>query len=326
VKNEKCKMKGEVFYAKIMLFGEYSVIFDSMALTIPYSHFTGELRFINQEQYTNYELALESNHHLRDYLPYLKDLQAKAGFRDKLDLEQLENDINNGLYFESNIPQGYGIGSSGALVAAIYDQYLLQSGKNRKIFTSMEISSLKEVFSRMESYFHGVSSGLDPLLCYIRHPLLIRNKMQIETVGIPGDKFGANSAIFLVDSGILGKTGPLVNLFFESCKKEDFLNQVRNVFIPANNGCIESLLKGDMEHFFNHLTELSAYQFLYLPEMIPPGMKSTWESGLHREDFKMKLCGSGGGGFLLGISNDFRSTRKYFKQKGLELIPVFKNN
>ena len=316
----------ELFYAKIMLFGEYSVICDSMALTIPYAHFSGELRFVDQEQYTDLEMALESNRHLKEYLPYLKELQAKGLMKDKLDLEQFESDITNGLYFESNIPQGYGIGSSGALVAAIYDQYTLQHIKNRKIFTSIEISSLKEVFSRMESYFHGVSSGLDPLLCYIRHPLLIRNKMQIDTVGIPRDKFGANSAIFLVDSGVLGKTGPLVKLFTERCRQQDFINQVRNVFIPSNNGCIEALLKGDMEHFFGHLTELSAFQFLYLPEMIPGNMKAAWEAGLQREDFKLKLCGSGGGGFLLGISNNFRLTRKYFKQNGLDLIPVFKNN
>ena len=319
-------MKPEVFYAKIMLFGEYSVICDSMGLTIPYSHFTGELSFISKEQYTKYELAVESNKQLRDYLQYLKDTQYRPDTRFKLDLERFEYDIDKGLYFESNIPQGYGIGSSGALVAAIYDQYVLTGIKDRKILTGMEIAGLKEIFARMESFFHGLSSGLDPLLCYIRHPLLIRNKMQIETVGIPRDKFGANSAIFLIDSGILGKTGPLVNLFIERCKKDDFLNQVRNVFIPANNGCIESLLKGEMEPFFNHLTELSAFQFLYLPEMIPSNMKSIWESGLQRHDFKMKLCGSGGGGFLLGISKDFKLTRKYFQHQGLELIPVFKND
>lgn len=314
-----------MFYAKIMLFGEYSVIFDSMALTMPYSHFTGELRFNSQDEYTNYDMATDSNRHLRAFLTYLKDLQHKDELRDKLDLERFENDIKNGLYFESNIPQGYGIGSSGALVAAIYDRYVIYTNNSRKILTGMEILHLKEVFSRMESFFHGVSSGLDPLLCYIRHPLLIRNKMQIETIGIPGDKFGSNSAIFLVDTGILGKTGPLVKLFFERCKNDDFMNQVRNVFIPANNECIENLLAGSMERFYNHLTELSAFQFIYLPEMIPSGMKTSWEAGLHRNDFKLKLCGSGGGGFLLGITRDYQLTRKYFQQNGLQLIPVFKN-
>jgi mevalonate kinase len=309
-----------------MLFGEYSVICDSMALTMPYSHFTGELRFINQEQYTNFELAQESNQHLRGYLVYLKDLQARKRITENLDLDRLELDIEKGLYFESNIPQGYGIGSSGALVAAIFDQYVSQADKNRKIYSGREISILKEVFALMESYFHGISSGLDPLLCYIRHPLLIRNKMQIETVNIPRDKFLSNSAIFLLDTGILGKTGPLVKLFSEKIKKEDYFNQVKNIFIPANNGCIETLLNGEMKPFFSHLTELSAFQYLYLPEMIPSNMKTIWESGLHRDDFKLKLCGSGGGGFLLGISNDFKSTRKYFRQNGMELIPVFKYN
>jgi mevalonate kinase len=309
-----------------MLFGEYSVICDSMALTIPYSHFTGELRFFNQDQYTDYELAVESNRQLGEYLPYLTDLQKNKNFRAKLDLERLTNDIASGLYFESNIPQGYGIGSSGALVAALYDQYCLHSSKSRKILTGIEISNLKEVFAQMESYFHGVSSGLDPLLCYIRHPLLIRNKMQIETVGIPREKFGSNSAIFLIDSGILGKTGPLVNLFFERCEQETFLNQVRNVFIPVNNGCIETLLRGDMKPFFGYLTELSAFQYIYLPEMIPAAMKPVWEAGLQREDFKLKLCGSGGGGFLLGISNNFKLSRKFFQQNNMDLIPVFKNN
>jgi mevalonate kinase len=55
-------------------------------------------------------------------------------------------------------------------------------------------------------------------------------------------------------------------------------------------------------------------------------MKPIWESGLHRDDYKMKLCGSGGGGFLLGISNNFKLTRKYLLQHGLEPIPVFKND
>ena len=315
-------MKGEVFYAKIMLFGEYSVIWDSMALTIPYSHFTGELQFINQEQYTNYELATESNKHLGEFFNYLKNSDKKSGFSEKLDLESFEKDIREGLYFESNIPQGYGIGSSGALVAAIYDHYGFNNQKRRQILTGPEIAALKSLFAKMESYFHGISSGLDPLLCYIRQPLLIRSKLQIETVKIPRDKLATHSSIFLVDTGTLGKTGPLVSLFTEKCEKDEYLNQVRNVFIPANNGCIETLLNGDINQFFTHLTELSAYQFLYLQEMIPEKMKPVWQAGLHRDDFKLKLCGSGGGGFLLGISNDLKVTRKYFRQSGLELIPV----
>ena len=47
------KLSKDVFYAKVMLFGEYSVICDSMGLTMPYTHFTGELSFISDEKYTD---------------------------------------------------------------------------------------------------------------------------------------------------------------------------------------------------------------------------------------------------------------------------------
>ena len=38
-------------------------------------------------------------------------------------LSDLKIDIDRGMYFDSSIPQGYGVGSSGALVASIYDKY-----------------------------------------------------------------------------------------------------------------------------------------------------------------------------------------------------------
>jgi mevalonate kinase len=60
--------------------------------------------------------------------------------------------------------------------------------------------------------------------------------------------------------------------------------------------------------------------------MIPEKMRNYWEAGLNSDYFKLKLCGSGGGGFLLGISSDFKSTRKYFHQHGIKLIPVYKND
>ena len=43
--------------------------------------------------------------------------------RDILECRELTKDIEAGMYFDSSIPQGYGVGSSGALVAAIYDKY-----------------------------------------------------------------------------------------------------------------------------------------------------------------------------------------------------------
>jgi len=209
------KAKQEQYYAKIMLFGEYGVICDSMGLTIPYAHFKGELNFINDEQYTEYEFALTSNKYLREYLTYIEDLTAKGVNIFKFDIEAYKRDLDAGLYFESTIPQGYGLGSSGALCAALYNTYAINGISQKRYLNSTDIAYLKEVFSQMESYFHGVSSGIDPLLCYVKYPLLIKSKTDIHTVGIPRNKLDNNGAIFLVNTGSPGKTEPLVKLFFE---------------------------------------------------------------------------------------------------------------
>ena len=38
-------MKGPLFYAKILLFGEYGIIKDSKGLSIPYNYYRGALQF-----------------------------------------------------------------------------------------------------------------------------------------------------------------------------------------------------------------------------------------------------------------------------------------
>src|SRR5690242_20746449 len=60
-----------------------------------------------------------------------------------LDLAALENDLNKGLYFDSSIPQGFGVGSSGALVAAIYDQYCKNKIEEKDIRSEEHTSELQ---------------------------------------------------------------------------------------------------------------------------------------------------------------------------------------
>ena len=316
----------EIYHAKIMLFGEYSVICDSMGLTIPYAHFTAELNFIDHEQYTDYNLAVESNQLIKDYHHHLQYLEKTRRLIVDIDLERLGKDLDNGLYLESTIPRSYGIGSSGALVAAIYDRYASGPVKRKKIFGQRDISKLKVVFAQMESYFHGVSSGIDPLLCYINSPLLMRNANDIEAVGIPKEKLGLEGAIFLIDTKVIGKTGPLVNKFFEWCNDETFMMKIRTQLIPANNAAIIDLLEGKMDSFFRHLNVISSFQYDHFKDMIPAGFQEVWQEGLQRDDYKIKLCGSGGGGFLLGITRNYSETREHLLAKGINHIVVFKNS
>jgi mevalonate kinase len=56
------------------------------------------------------------------------------------------------MYFDSSIPQGYGVGSSGALVAAIYDKYAQNKITVLENLTREKLLELKIFFSQMESF------------------------------------------------------------------------------------------------------------------------------------------------------------------------------
>jgi mevalonate kinase len=109
-------MKGPLFYSKILLFGEYGIIKDSKGLSIPYNFYNGALKMDKKPSLS----AEESNRNLKKFLKYLSDIDTNLV---TFDIAQLEQDIKAGMYFDSSIPQGYGVGSSGALVAALYDKY-----------------------------------------------------------------------------------------------------------------------------------------------------------------------------------------------------------
>src|SRR5690625_1944760 len=112
-------MKGPLFYSKILLFGEYGIIKDSKGLSIPYNFYNGALKLGDELS----EEHRQSNASLKRFATYLEELQSERLAQVSFDLAAMRQDVSDGMYFDSSIPQGYGIGSSGALVAAIYDKY-----------------------------------------------------------------------------------------------------------------------------------------------------------------------------------------------------------
>ncbi len=320
------KTGNEIFYGKIILFGEYGVIFDSMALTIPFAHFQGTLSFPDPYKYTNLDYAQTSNRQLKEYVVFLKNRSQHKPLNFEFDIVSFEKDIENGLYFESSIPQSFGLGSSGALVASVYSRYAVDKILSSRTLNGSEIIRLKEIFSQLESFFHGKSSGIDPLNAYIKFPLLIKNKSEISTVAIPRNRDAGNGAIFLVNTGNPGKTEPLVHLFVEKCKQEKYFRIIKNEFIPANNNCIKTLINGQLDEFFGYLEQLSDLQMRFMNPMIPYLFQEHWKHGLKTKDYFLKLCGSGGGGYLLGYTRDFDNARKYFKENEIEMVAVYKSS
>ena len=313
------------FYSKIMLFGEYSIICGSMALTIPYSHFNGSLKFINKNHYTDLDFARHSNDQLRKYYQqYLHPIAEKGGLPKKFNYKLFGIEINEGLYFESSIPEGYGLGSSGALVAALYHRYVQKEKISpNKSTIQQNIPQLKKDLAILESWFHGTSSGIDPLICYMRNPLLIKEDQTILPIGIPRYNLTSDDAIFLINSGTSVKTAPLVDQFMRDCENPEFKDRMHNEYIPLNNSCIQSLIDADIEKFTKDIHTLSEFQATHFNRMIPFSMQQEWMYGISTGKFMLKLCGSGGGGFVLGFTHHYTEVRDIFLKKGIEIIPVY---
>lgn len=308
-------MKGPLFYAKILLFGEYGIIKDSKGLTIPYNFFKGALK--SDANHT--KEAKQSNKNLSKFYNYLKNLSTDLV---SFDLESLEEDINNGMYFDSSIPQGYGVGSSGALVASIYDKY----GKGKitvlENLTRDKLLKLKEIFSLMESFFHGKSSGLDPLNSYLSIPILIRSKNTIEPTGIPSQKEG-KGAVFLLDSEQVGETEPMVNIFMNKMKNEGFRKMLNEEFAIYTDACIDDFLDGNVTSLFGNVKKLSKIVLANFKPMIPIAFQKIWAQGIKTNDYYLKLCGSGGGGYILGFTEDYEKAKISLKNFKLELVYRF---
>ena len=278
-------MLENTYPAKILLLGEYTILNGSKALAIPYNKFSGKWSFGPLE--TPDSILSHSN--LRSFLAHRSE--------EYLDFARLKNDIENGLWFDSNIPHGYGVGSSGALIAAIFKTYGLNPGP---------ILQDKVSLARLEDFFHGSSSGIDPLVSLIQKPLLIHSFDDVETL----DGRLNLAGFFLLNTGKPRQTGPLVSIYQEKMKDPEFKRGCAEVLSREVNFAIQEILGNDYSNLFHHLWLISKFQWEYFPEMIPTQMRGLWSRGLESGDYILKLCGAGGGGYILGFSDKLSTEQK----------------
>ena len=280
------------YYSKVILFGEYSMIFDATALMIPLKRFSAQWQF---PQSRNRAASLTSNQSLKQFCKYLSENETLSNL---FDLQAFKNDLDEGLFLASNVPSGYGLGSSGTLVAAVYDRYAIRK--------TDDYLQLKTLFGLMESHFHGSSSGIDPLQCYLGKPFKITPK----GVELLSDDFlKKDIRIFLIDTKIKSNTKPLVNHFKAQRENPEFLNRFQSEYFPNVKSCINTMIQGDTDLFFKSLTQLTKGQLEFLRPMITD---NTLELFMTDFDFNfgVKISGSGGGGYVLGFTDDVEKANK----------------
>lgn len=289
-------------YAKILLFGEHIVLQGAEALAMPWTAFSGQ--WARAADASQRELPLFAN--------YLQQLQQQQKLMSPLDIVAFQKDLRKGIYFKSDIPTGYGAGSSGALCAALYKRYQTAAAPE-------DLSLLQRQFAQLESFFHGSSSGTDPLICYLEQAIHI----------VPGQGIRAfdwdwkdypNLHFFVIDTGIQRQTAPWVAAFKAKAEDKLFKAQMKDILIPASNQAIQALLQGRNKVLFRAFSQISALHYLNLKDFIPPAFHQLWKTGLSNDQYMLKLCGAGGGGFILGISREIEILHQL--QRDYKLLPV----
>jgi len=57
--------------------------------------------------------------------------------------------------------------------------------------------------------------------------------------------------------------------------------------------------------------------------MIPKSFHNIWRKGIDSNQYYLKLCGSGGGGYILGFTDNFEETKLILKDYKLEMVYRF---
>lgn len=302
--------------SKVLLFGEYTVLNNGVALTVPYNKFSGELCFPDE----NEQNSEQSNDVVKRFVDFMSDLPEKD--LEGLDFISLFEEVKKGIFFKSNIPQGYGLGSSGALVVAIFIRYFETARSIKsdiKKLSREQIHQIRRFLGKMESFFHGSSSGIDPLTILFNEPLLF-HKRDIKQVDLPMFNPKGKNVIFLLDSGVKRNTHELVRQYKAKCQDPKVKRILVDELSQYSKNCIDSLIQNDTDSFYDNLKGLIKIQLDQMDYLIPDSLHDKVQKGVNSEKYYLKICGSGGGGYMLGFTKDWKSTSKVLEDHKLEII------
>ena len=270
--------------SKLLLFGEYAVIAGGEGFAIPYPKYNSVWTQAHSSNEIGYDLG-----------PFYKYLKTFENVNSILDLEKFRVDLENNFYLKSDIPIGMGLGSSGSVVAAIYDRYAKQvvSDLNR-----YDLKLLRSQLAVMENFFHETSSGLDPLVILIDQPIHLLHGGEMRIIQ-DGMLLLNEIDINLVDTKVERKASTLITHFTNKMQEAFYQSSIQNRYLPLVSACINTLLNKDKKEFYHNLTQLSLFQLEHFAFAIPESIRGRWTTGLKTGKEIFKLCGAGGGGFML---------------------------
>ncbi len=292
------------YAAKLLLFGEHSVQLKGDALAVPTNIFSSSWKKNEIQD----DEVLNIDERLIDFANFIAATARECYL--PFDTKKFADDVRNGWFFESDITQGYGVGSSGAVTAAVFDTYKTDNIEN--------VNVLKKVLALLESYFHGTSSGIDPLVIYTERAVCI-NKGELSLL----PDFATPLPVFLIDTHQARSAKTYIEIFLEKYKNKDFSEFIHTHYMPCVERAIQFWLLNDVQQAWSAVCDISVHQFIEFRELIPEKFLPLWLEGLKSDAFKLKLCGAGGGGYMLCFGLEAAQIEQALKKHGLDYKRVF---
>ena len=115
----------------------------------------------------------------------------------------------------------------------------------------------------------------------------------------------------------------MVRIFMENMKNEAFQKMLKEEFIKYTDACIDDFLKGRFKSLFGNIKSLSSIVLNHFKPMIPQEFHTLWKQGIDTGDYFLKLCGSGGGGYILGFTEDLEKAKRTLGNHKMEVVYQF---
>lgn len=280
------------YAAKILLFGEHTVNVGSGALAMPMRAWSGHWRQADAEETP---ALREKQRQLPELARWLQECSGRGELLLPVDVAAFASAVSGGLIFDSDIPEGYGVGSSGALVAALLGEW----GREEEGTLRSDLKKLRAGLAQIEGFFHGKSSGTDPLISFLGQPVLLSGP-DAQVVELPDM---STSGLFLLDTGVRRSATPFIQQFLQVWGRPPFRKESELYLLPPVMVAIRCVMEGAWEGLYSAFQQISRFQLDHTPWLFPEAFLSTVEAGLHSGRYALKVCGAGGGGFLLGMQS-----------------------
>lgn len=291
----------ERYPSKILIAGEYTILNGSGAMAIPFAKCSMQWE--------------KGNHPPDDELSsFCQFMKGDRALGERLALENFQAAIQECWKLSSNIPRGYGLGSSGAVCAAVWDRFQIET------YRHLDPKEVHQVLKKMESYFHGQSSGMDPMVSYYNKPVLYDGTTMRYTEGLDEEFFNAFQ-MYLLDSGIPRQTQNGIQWYRRQCEENSFQEKIFSL-AQVNKQLIEAMLHQDLDRVSRSWVQLSQMSLEFFSALIPSKLIPLWHEGIEHQTFYIKLCGAGGGGYFLVHCKDHEAFKMTCKRYGLSYSAV----